>query len=43
MKVKLLKRAKRLRETNTKLGNWKIRPSTNFDELIEAMKAFIKS
>lgn len=40
---KAIKRAKRLRETNTKLGNWKIRPSTNFDELIEAMKAFIKS
>lgn len=40
---KAIKRAKRLRETNTKLGNWKIRPSTNFDELIEGMKAFIKS
>lgn len=38
-----IKRAKRLREANTKLGDWKIRPSTNFDELIEAMKNFIKS
>ena len=40
---KALKRAKKLRETNSKLGDWKIRPSTNFDELIEAMKNFIKS
>lgn len=40
---KAIKRAEKLREANAKLGDWRIRPSTNFDELIKAMKDFIKS
>ncbi len=39
---KAIKRAKALRKNNEKTsGDWKVRPSTNFDELIEAMKKFI--
>lgn len=39
---KAIKRAKALRKENEKVsGDWRIRPSTNFDELIEAMKEFI--
>jgi hypothetical protein len=37
-----IRRAKALRKNNeTSSGDWKVRPSTNFDELIEAMKKFI--
>ena len=36
-----IKRAKILRKSQTELGEWRMRPSTNFDELIEAMKDFI--
>lgn len=36
-----IKRAKILRKNQTELGDWRMRPSTNFDELIEAMKDFI--
>lgn len=39
---KAIRRAKALRKNNeTSSGDWKVRPSTNFDELIEAMKKFI--
>ena len=39
---KAIKRAQSLRKNNEKASSdWKIRPSTNFDELIEAMKEFI--
>lgn len=38
---KAIVRAKRLRKNNSKLGDWRIRPSTNFDELIEAMRDFV--
>ena len=39
---KAIRRAKTLRKNNeTSSGDWKVRPSTNFDELIEAMKKFI--
>ena len=37
-----IRRAKALRKNNeTSSGDWKVRPSTNFDELIEEMKKFI--
>lgn len=37
-----IRRAKALRKNNEKTsGDWKVRPSTNFDELIKAMKDFI--
>ena len=37
-----IRRAKALRKNNeTSSSDWKVRPSTNFDELIEAMKKFI--
>ena len=37
-----IRRAKALRKNNeTSSGDWKVRPSTNFDELIKAMKDFI--
>lgn len=39
---KAIVRAKRLRKNNSKLGDWRIRPSTNFDELIEAMRDFVR-
>lgn len=39
---KAIVRAKRLRKNNSQLGDWRIRPSTNFDELIEAMRDFVK-
>ena len=39
---KAIRRAKTLRKNNEKTsGDWKVRPSTNFDELIETMKKFI--
>lgn len=39
---KAIKRAQTLRKNNKKAsGDWRVRPSTNFDELIEAMKEFI--
>ncbi len=40
---KAISRAKKLRTNNSKLGDWRIRPSTNFDELIEAMRDFVKN
>jgi hypothetical protein len=37
-----IRRAKALRKNNeTSSSDWKVRPSTNFDELIEEMKKFI--
>lgn len=40
--AKAIKRAKSLRKNNEKTsGDWRVRPSTNFDELIEAMREFI--
>ena len=39
---KAIRRAKAVRKNNEKIsGDWKVRPSTNFDELIKAMKDFI--
>lgn len=37
-----IKKAKILRKNQIKLGDWRMKPSTNFDELIKAMKDFIK-
>lgn len=39
---KAIIRARALRKNNEETsGDWKVRPSTNFDELVEAMKKFI--